>query len=88
MNNEPRMLTLEVPTPESLGLSPHLDCGFDRRLGDRGIAITESAGTANLYIESSRSGYYGSGTTVHVDVDLPSLDHALVALGLILGTVA
>jgi len=79
-----RTLTLEVPTPESLGLAKKDEAHWCMETWCE-VNIYAGGSTANLAITSYEGGYYGSGTITHVDVDLPSLDHALVALALILG---
>ena len=85
--SEPRTLTLEVPTPESLGLAKKDEAHWCMETWCKEVNIYARGSTANLEITNYEGGYYGSGTITHVDVDLPSLDHALVALGLILGKV-
>jgi len=86
--SEPQTLTLEVPTPESLGLTRKDERHWCMETKYNEVNIHVWGSTANLEITSDEAGYYGDGKITHVDVDLPSLDHALVALGLILGKVA
>ena len=80
--SKPRTLTLEVPTPESLGLSQVKPECWEHNSTWRCITIIENPEGANLEIDSTLR-FEVNG----IDVQLPSLDHALVALGLILGKV-
>jgi len=86
--SKPRTLTLEVPTPESLGLKLNKWGNWSEVTYMRCVTIRHRGESVNLEIQGPQSDYYPYVEPTLVDVDLPSMDHALVALGLILGKVA
>lgn len=82
-------VTFSVPTPESLGLTRSSDfcLGWQMKTpnGREFLIYEDHSGRAELTIESYEGGYYGSGTSIHVEARFASLDEALIALSLILG---